>query len=356
MYELMYYTNENQNGLSAVLGISSVVVSLFIAFPQILKNYNQKSSGTVSRTMVIIWIVGDILNFFGCVFQELLFTAILLAAFFFLSDSLLLFQSYYYDDTIRNSSKIGKNKDLESCTQPKLCDPENPNSELSDTPNLNRKQNDDSSSSSSMNNRKKPSLYSLRGNRNMDETALLIDSSDNDSGYGSQETLVVHETILIESYMNRDGKIVSTNDFQEQELVTKTLGRSKLIKFVGISVVLLVVSILSTSYLLGVNKIGLKRNDEESVFPLILGYLSTALYTVSRIPQIVKNFNQKSCAGLSLSMFLLTVLSNILFLLSLLAVSVDEKYLASVFPWLLCNIMTPFLDCIIFFQFYYYSF
>lgn len=42
-----------------------------------------------------------------------------------------------------------------------------------------------------------------------------------------------------------------------------------------------------------------------------LGYMSAALYLGARVPQILKNYNNKSCDGLSILFFLLSLMGNI---------------------------------------------
>lgn len=42
-----------------------------------------------------------------------------------------------------------------------------------------------------------------------------------------------------------------------------------------------------------------------------LGYLSAVLYLGARVPQILKNYNNKSCDGLSILFFLLSLMGNI---------------------------------------------
>lgn len=42
-----------------------------------------------------------------------------------------------------------------------------------------------------------------------------------------------------------------------------------------------------------------------------LGYISAVLYLGARVPQILKNYNNKSCTGLSILFFLLSLMGNI---------------------------------------------
>ncbi|KAH3667882.1 hypothetical protein WICMUC_005160 [Wickerhamomyces mucosus] len=87
----------------------------------------------------------------------------------------------------------------------------------------------------------------------------------------------------------------------------------------------------------------------------ILGYISALLYLGSRIPQIVQNIQRQSCEGISLLFFFAAVLGNVFYVISILAISLDPKYLAVQFSWLTGSIGTLILDFIIFCQFFYYN-
>jgi hypothetical protein len=50
-----------------------------------------------------------------------------------------------------------------------------------------------------------------------------------------------------------------------------------------------------------------------SWFPQVMGWTSAILYVGSRIPQILKNWRNKSTEGLSFAMFICAVMGNILF-------------------------------------------
>jgi hypothetical protein len=54
-------------------------------------------------------------------------------------------------------------------------------------------------------------------------------------------------------------------------------------------------------------------NMDTSAFPQVLGWSSAILYMASRLPQIMKNWRQKSTDGLSPGMFICAVLGNVFF-------------------------------------------
>lgn len=87
----------------------------------------------------------------------------------------------------------------------------------------------------------------------------------------------------------------------------------------------------------------------------VFGYISAVLYLSSRIPQIWLNFKRKSCVGISLLFFLFACLGNMLFIASLLVVSLDPQYLKVNFSWLLGSAGTLLMDLTIFIQFFIYD-
>ncbi|TQS32108.1 hypothetical protein Golomagni_07586, partial [Golovinomyces magnicellulatus] len=88
---------------------------------------------------------------------------------------------------------------------------------------------------------------------------------------------------------------------------------------------------------------------------LVLGYISAVLYLCARIPQIIKNYRDKSCDGLSLLFFLLSLTGNGTYGISLVTFSQEKKYLLNTIPWLLGSVGTMVEDFIIFVQFQLYA-
>ncbi|KAL8711539.1 MAG: hypothetical protein Q9220_003949 [cf. Caloplaca sp. 1 TL-2023] len=67
----------------------------------------------------------------------------------------------------------------------------------------------------------------------------------------------------------------------------------------------------------------------------ILGYTSAICYLGARIPQIVKNHRHKSCEGLSLLFFVLSLLGNASYGAGILLHSVEKDYITANLPWLI---------------------
>ena len=83
----------------------------------------------------------------------------------------------------------------------------------------------------------------------------------------------------------------------------------------------------------------------------LLGYGSALLYLGARVPQIVKNQRERSCDGLSLLFFLLSLLGNATYGAGILCHSLEEEYVWTNLPWLIGSLGTMVEDLVIFAQF-----
>ncbi|KAI8074109.1 PQ loop repeat-domain-containing protein [Gongronella butleri] len=121
-------------------------------------------------------------------------------------------------------------------------------------------------------------------------------------------------------------------------------------------------SVLLWVFLLGISALyffwpGAKNKVDLSQWHLLsqtLGWASAILYCTSRIPQIMQNFRTESVEGLSIFMFVFSVVGNVTYCLSVLCKSMDRTFLLINYPWLLGSGGTLFFDFTIFFQFYMY--
>ena len=87
----------------------------------------------------------------------------------------------------------------------------------------------------------------------------------------------------------------------------------------------------------------------------ILGYGSAIFYLGARIPQIIKNWRERSCEGLSLLFFLLSLLGILTYGGQILFHSLERQYIITNLPWLFGSLGTMAQDVIIFAQFHFYG-
>lgn len=101
-----------------------------------------------------------------------------------------------------------------------------------------------------------------------------------------------------------------------------------------------------------------KHNPEDLVFdPLAqtFGWLCAILYLGSRVPQIVLNYERKSCEGISFMFFLFACLGNLTYVISILSIDMSWNYLWVNSSWLAGSLGTLGLDFTIFVQFFLYN-
>lgn len=85
-----------------------------------------------------------------------------------------------------------------------------------------------------------------------------------------------------------------------------------------------------------------------------LGWLSAFLYLSSRFPQIEKNRHTK-CMGLSLALFVFSLMGNLTYVLSIMFLSIRPSYLIENSSWLVGSLGTIFLDFVVLGQFVVYA-
>jgi uncharacterized protein with PQ loop repeat len=64
-----------------LVDVAGDLARLVVYSPQIIENYRLKSGEGLSVLFVVIWLVGDLLNFFGAILAKLLSTVIILAVY-----------------------------------------------------------------------------------------------------------------------------------------------------------------------------------------------------------------------------------------------------------------------------------
>ncbi|CAN9135615.1 unnamed protein product [Alternaria alternata] len=91
--------------------------------------------------------------------------------------------------------------------------------------------------------------------------------------------------------------------------------------------------------------------SDNPVGAMILGYASAVAYLGARIPQIIKNQRERSCEGLSLLFFMLSLLGNATYGAGIIFHSQEKDYILTNLPWLIGSLGTMVEDVTIFVQF-----
>ncbi|XP_022104169.1 lysosomal amino acid transporter 1 homolog [Acanthaster planci] len=91
----------------------------------------------------------------------------------------------------------------------------------------------------------------------------------------------------------------------------------------------------------------------------IIGYacgcVSAFFYLASRVPQLYKNYKRKSVEGVAIMMFILTVLGNVFYGLSILLEDTSVVFILRHLPWLVGSLGTLCFDCVMLLQFRLYG-
>ncbi|SCU79245.1 LANO_0A05578g1_1 [Lachancea nothofagi CBS 11611] len=288
----------NSQSVSGITGSISIACWIIVFVPQIYENFYRSSAEGLSLLFVVLWLLGDIFNFFGAVLQGLLPTMIILAGYYTIADVILLAQCLFYGG--------------EEQVDPVHLSPANPMNDrvLEDVfherqPLLNKKHHDHAT----------------------------INPADS-AGASSSSTI---------AQLDAEAEVA---DSPMKNYIINTLLICGV--FLG--------GFLSwyISYLKDPNPITIEPDLHMNWMAQFFGYLSAVLYLSSRVPQILLNFQRKSCEGISFLFFLFACIGNITFIISVLSISLEYRYLLVNASWLIGSSGTLLMDFVIFLQFFAY--
>nr|POE63724.1 putative vacuolar amino acid transporter ypq3 [Quercus suber] len=262
--------------LSGIFGSISLAAWNFLLVPQLIENYTQGSADGISLTFLLIWFVGDVTNLVGAIWAGLVPTVVALAIYFCFADTVLISQVVYYKYMVGKRPGKGELDETNGHIIPAG----------EETPLLN------GDNATQAQTKKRHSLTDV------DETNIGLPGS-----HRRRSTNRTHS-----SSMQRDNTL-------DRILEEPTETRAWVKNTVS---VLLVIAAGTAGWALAwkagawrPSPIGQK--EDEHGMPVgaeILGYASAICYLGARIPQIVKNQQERSCDGLSLLFFLLSLLGN----------------------------------------------
>ncbi|KAJ2001820.1 putative vacuolar membrane transporter for cationic amino acids [Coemansia thaxteri] len=99
----------------------------------------------------------------------------------------------------------------------------------------------------------------------------------------------------------------------------------------------------------------LEHIDKRRAAAQLCGYISAAVYLSAYVPQLIRNYKSKSTEGLSLLMFILVILANTTFCLSVLTSQKPTyEHFQMYASWLLGAAGTIVLELAVLYQFYLY--
>lgn len=256
---------------SGIFGSISVACWVFLLLPQLYENYKSGSSDSISLAFLFVWFLGDITNLAGALWAGLVPTVIATGVWFCFMDLVLLLQCFYYKFQNARKRTQANEDGLEE---------------------------------------RRASIESIENQ----ETPLLS-RRDSSASYNS---------LGLPGSQRRRSSVASTKQRRAslgqipEEYSEYVSGPSKeVVKNFGSILFVLAVGAVAWSILW---QAGWWKPvpppelvEDEDPMPLgaaVLGYFSAVCYLGARLPQIYKNWQEKSCEGLSLLFFILSLMGN----------------------------------------------
>ncbi|KAE9962591.1 hypothetical protein BLS_000136 [Venturia inaequalis] len=282
--------------LSGVFGSISLASWIFLLVPQLIENYTQGSASGISLAFLSVWFIGDITNLSGALWAGLVPTVTALAFYFCFADLVLISQCLYYN--ITNARRDRKLSYMSSGTEGSA-----------EEPLLSRRR----TSSIGLPGSHRQSSASAQSRRRRSSLAAIVEE-----GAGRKAWIKNTVSIFLVCLAGTAGWAIAWQSgvWKPQPELDDQVG-----------------------------------GTPSPVGAQILGYASAVCYLGARIPQIVKNQREKSCEGLSLLFFLLSLLGNLTYGAGILFHSLKRDYILTNLPWLIGSLGTIAEDAIIFIQF-----
>ncbi|KAH9209293.1 PQ loop repeat-domain-containing protein [Leptodontidium sp. 2 PMI_412] len=287
-----------QEALSGIFGSISLATWIFLLVPQLYLNYKTGSAEGISLAFLGVWLIGDITNLSGALWADLVPTVIALAIYFCIADVVLITQCLYYNHV---NAKTARQQSVASAT-------------TEEEPLLTRRRSSDTIGLPGSHRRRSSAMSASRNSL----TKILEEDDSADSKPWLRNTLSILGVVVV-------GTAGWAIAWQSGVWVPQPEDSD-------------VVGPQATA-------VGAK----------ILGYISAVCYLGARIPQIVKNYQEKSCEGLALLFFMLSLMGNLTYGAGILAHSLEKDYIWTNLPWLIGSLGTMAEDAIIFVQFRMYA-
>ncbi|KAL4776286.1 PQ loop repeat-domain-containing protein [Aspergillus nidulans var. acristatus] len=295
---------------SGLLGSISLTCWIFLLVPQLIENYRNGNAEAISLLFLFVWFVGDITNLAGSAWAGLVPVVIAIAVYFCLADGVLIGQCLYY--RARNSHGAAAH----------LCE-SSPATPEPTTPLLGRRYSD----------------ALLDGNGSQRRRSSRPSYS---AVTGSQQAQLPDDTLA---------KLVEEN----------WIGQGAFVKNFSSVLAICVIGMAgwTVAWQTGVWRPaplgGTSAGVDMAPGAQVLGYISAVCYLGARLPQIYKNYCDKSCEGLSLLFFILSLMGNLTYGAGILCHSTEKNYFLTNLPWLIGSLGTMVEDVIIFAQFRFYA-
>ncbi|RMZ69264.1 vacuolar membrane PQ loop repeat [Pyrenophora seminiperda CCB06] len=292
----------SHEALSGVFGSISLASWIFLLVPQLIENYKSGSADGISLAFLAVWFIGDVTNLAGALWAGLVPTVIALAIYFCFADLVLISQCVYYNTKNARRERKTSTRSTESVEEPLLGHRDSSNIGL-------------------------PGSHRRESTASRKRRASSLPTIPDVGEEGASEWVKNTASIVGVCFVGAAGWAIAwkTGVWVPQP----THGH-------------------------GDNNTNTNAGDAASASPLgaqILGYASAVCYLGARIPQIIKNQRERSCEGLSLLFFMLSLLGNATYGAGIIFHSQQKEYIMTNLPWLIGSLGTMVEDVTIFIQF-----
>ncbi|KAA8519016.1 hypothetical protein F0562_016210 [Nyssa sinensis] len=374
-----------KDGVSLTLGFISVISWGVAEIPQIITNYKEKSAEGLSIAFLMTWIVGDLMNLFGCMLEPAtLPTQYYMAMLFIMTILILAAQTIYYGHIYH---RLKSNRQCQKGLKPIKTEAVEKESHFNS--GLNKKQNNNAdrwgyetnafvsgvapSSPISLPARpcssppERESFYTSARSLSRSHTP----TAGSFLGQRRTPTLLYDRNSIEEPLL---GGLVLTQSTPPSSTKTMLCVVSALTLFLGFSNLHLTESsMLSNTVLKKPNRgvviqVGRKLlqvtggllqetgGTGSSGIGTFLGWGMAVIYMGGRLPQIFLNIRRGNAEGLNPLMFIFALVGNTTYVASILVSSLDWLKIRPNLPWLVDAGGCVLLDTFILIQFIYFHY
>ena len=251
--------------LSGALGSISLACWIFLLLPQLLENYRNSSAEAISLAFIFVWFVGDVCNLIGALWAGLVPVIIAIAVYFCFADGVLITQCMYYG--IRNKRREARRMLARESSAAENADAVAAATSHEEEPLLSRQRSGSYTIPGSMDRRtsqvsnrsRRRTSSGARRARNEQLAKILEESDENGVRLWFKNILSVLAIIIVGA---AGWGIAYGTGAWKPTPVEQDLGVEKM-----------------------------------ATGAQVLGYASAVAYLGARIPQIIKNWREKSCEG-----------------------------------------------------------
>lgn len=276
--------------LSTTLGTLSIIAWLFAQMPQIFKNYAIKSTAGLSIFFLGEWLLGDLTNLLGAIFTKQAGWQIIIASYYVFVDLCLVFQYFWYSHIAKwmyeESLHSSGSSDIDDADSAIINGLSPINTNFGDDGPLLRDADDHSPKRASPTNINAPQFSSVN--------------------YGEKKTSPPRDVVYGDKMAS--SWLISPSP--------RTLLYAATMSSLASNVAAAPVPFPSDHHRHGIHLLRVDTSVE--IAGTVLSWCSTLLYLGSRLPQLYKNWQRQSTAGLSPLLFFAAFCGNTFYSTSLL--------------------------------------